>query len=93
MMGLELSYKGVPYFWTYHYGVRYEFFGLVSDENELLIDGDLREPKFIAAYLREGRIEAIFAANRESETAKLFDQMQQTGSLTPDVFRKILHDG
>jgi NADPH-dependent 2,4-dienoyl-CoA reductase/sulfur reductase-like enzyme/nitrite reductase/ring-hydroxylating ferredoxin subunit len=92
MMGLERSYKGVPYFWTYHYGVRYEFFGLVSDQNELLIDGDLREPKFITAYLREGRIEAIFAANRESETAKLFDQMQQTGLLTPDVFRRILHN-
>ena len=25
MMGLEKKYSGVPYFWTYHYGIRYEF--------------------------------------------------------------------
>jgi phenylpropionate dioxygenase-like ring-hydroxylating dioxygenase large terminal subunit len=32
--------------------------------------------KFLAAYVREGRCEAVFSAYRESETAKLFDQMQ-----------------
>ncbi len=90
MMGLERTYSGVPYFWTFHYGVRYEFFGRMPDHHQLAIDGDLQEPKFVAAYVREGRCEAVFSANRESETAKLFDQMQGGGPLTLEAFHKVL---
>jgi NADPH-dependent 2,4-dienoyl-CoA reductase/sulfur reductase-like enzyme/nitrite reductase/ring-hydroxylating ferredoxin subunit len=76
MMGMEIPYSGVSYFWTSHYGVRYEFFGQMPEDNQLVINGNLDEPKFVAAYVRENQCEAIFSANRESETAKLFDQMQ-----------------
>jgi NADPH-dependent 2,4-dienoyl-CoA reductase/sulfur reductase-like enzyme len=90
MMGLEKTYNGLPYFWTYHYGVRYEFFGWMPDHSQLVIDGDLEEPKFVAAYVREGQCEAVFSANRECETAKLFDQMQGQGPLSLDVFHSLL---
>ena len=43
MMGLEKKYSGVPYYWTYHHGVRYEFFGQKPDHSQLVIDGDLQE--------------------------------------------------
>jgi apoptosis-inducing factor 3 len=90
MMGLEKTYRGVPYFWTYHYGVRYEFFGRLPDHSRLVIDGDLEEPKFVAAYVREGRCEAVFSANRECETAKLYDQMQGEGPPSLEAFHTVL---
>ena len=90
MMGLEKTYSGVPYFWTYHYGVRYEFFGLRPDDSQLVIDGDLQEPRFVAAYVREGRCEGVFSANRESETAKLFDQMESEGPPSLEAFHTVL---
>jgi apoptosis-inducing factor 3 len=90
MMGLEKTYSGVPYFWTYHYGVRYEFFGRMPDQSQLVIDGDLEEPKFVAAYVREGRCEAVFSANRECETAKLFDHMEGQGPPSLETFRSVL---
>jgi apoptosis-inducing factor 3 len=90
MMGLEKTYSGVPYFWTYHYGVRYEFFGRMPDHSQLVIDGDLQEPKFVAAYVREGRCEAVFSANRECETAKLFDRMQGEGPPSLEAFHTVL---
>jgi NADPH-dependent 2,4-dienoyl-CoA reductase/sulfur reductase-like enzyme/nitrite reductase/ring-hydroxylating ferredoxin subunit len=89
MMGLEKTYSGVPYFWTYHFSVRYEFFGRMPDRSQLVIDGDLEEPKFLAAYVREGRCEAVFSANRERETAKLFDQMQGEGPPSLEDFHAI----
>lgn len=89
-MGLERTYQGVPYFWTYHYGVRYEFFGHLPDQVELLVEGDLNEPKFVAAYLMEGRCHAIFSANRESETAKLYDLMERQGTLPWETFTALL---
>ncbi len=90
MMGLERSYQGVPYFWTYHYGVRYEFFGHLPDQSELVVEGDVSEPKFVAAYLVEGRCQAVFSANRESETAKLFDLMEREGTLPWKAFKALL---
>jgi NADPH-dependent 2,4-dienoyl-CoA reductase/sulfur reductase-like enzyme/nitrite reductase/ring-hydroxylating ferredoxin subunit len=91
MMGLEKTYSGVPYFWTFHYGVRYEFFGQMPDHSQLVIDGDLQEPKFAAAYVREGRCEAVFSANRERETATLFDQMQGEGPPSLEAFHTVLN--
>jgi apoptosis-inducing factor 3 len=90
MMGLEKAYRGVPYFWTFHYGVRYEFFGQMPDHSQLVIEGDVEEPKFVAAYVREGRCEAVFSANRECETAKLFDQMQGQGPPSLEAFHAVL---
>ena len=91
MMGLEKTYSGVPYLWTYHYGVRYGFFGQMPENSQLVIDGNLQEPKFVAAYVREDQCEAVFAANRESETAKLFDQMQCKGPPTLQAFYSIVN--
>ena len=93
MMGLEQPYRGVPYFWTYHYGVRYEFFGQIPGQSELSIDGDVNQSKFIAAYLNKDRCEAVFAANRESETARIFDHMKHQGPPSIRIFQQILHAG
>jgi Reductase C-terminal len=91
MMGLEKTYSGVPYFWTYHYGIRYEFFGRMPDQSQLVIDGDLEEAKFVAAYVQEGRCEAFFSANRECETAKLFDHMQGQGPPSLETYHAVLN--
>ena len=90
MMGLEQPYEEIPYFWTYHYGVRYEFFGRIPEHTELLIEGDLEQPKFVAAYLADGKCHAFFAANRESETARLLDFMQREGLPSLETFKAIL---
>jgi NADPH-dependent 2,4-dienoyl-CoA reductase/sulfur reductase-like enzyme/nitrite reductase/ring-hydroxylating ferredoxin subunit len=90
MMGLEQPYERTPYFWTYHYGVRYEFFGQIPEKFDLFVDGDLEPPKFLAAYLSNGRCEAIFAANRESETASLLDGMEREGAPSLQTLKAIL---
>jgi len=57
----------------------------------VLIEGDLEQPKFVAAYLADGKCHAFFAANRESETAMLFDSMQREGSPSLETFKAILN--
>ena len=51
---------------------------------------NLGEPKFIAAYLADGRCHAFFAANRESETAHLLDYMKREGSPSWQIFQAIV---
>jgi hypothetical protein len=91
MMGLEQPYEKIPYFWTYHYGIRYEFFGQIPEKFDLFIDGDLEQPKFVAAYLSDGRCEAIFAANRESETEGILDGMEREGTPSLQTLKAILN--
>ena len=90
MMDLERLYQGIPYFWTYHYGVRYEFFGTIPDRFELFIDGDLEEAKFVAAYVADNQCHGFFAANRESETAILLDSMRREGPPSLETLKAIL---
>jgi apoptosis-inducing factor 3 len=90
MMRLERLFEAIPYFWTYHYGVRYEFFGQISEGMELFVDGDLEQSKFIASYLIGGQCEAFFAANREKVTALLLDRMRVEGSPSFETFQEIL---
>jgi apoptosis-inducing factor 3 len=90
MMGLVQPYEEIPYFWTYHYGVRYEFFGQIPEHAELFIEGDLEQPKFVVAYIADGRCHAFFAANRETETACLLDYMQREGSPSLETFKAIV---
>ena len=90
MLGLAEPYEGLPYFWTYHYGVRYEYLGHASEWDSLAIDGDFRKPEFIATFIRQGQCVAIFAANREAETARLFDAMRRDGPLAPERVKRII---
>jgi apoptosis-inducing factor 3 len=90
MMGLAQPYEAIPYFWTYHYGVRYEFFGWIPEHMELIIEGDLEQSEFVTAYVVEGKCHAFFAANRESETARLLDSMQREGLPSLATFKEIL---
>ena len=64
--------------------------GRLPDQSQLVIDGDLKEPTFVAAYVRDGRCEAIFSANRECETAKIFDLMQNEGPPSLETFHHVL---
>jgi apoptosis-inducing factor 3 len=90
MMGLQQPYEEIPYFWTYHYGVRYESFGQIPEQFELFVDGDLEQSKFVAAYLADGRCQAVFAANRERATASLLDCMKREGSPSLQTLKGIL---
>ena len=51
-MGLEQPFEEIPYFWTYHYGVRYEFFGQIPQQKELFVDGKPRGAKIYRCLSR-----------------------------------------
>jgi hypothetical protein len=44
----------------------------------------------VVAYLADGKCTAFFAANRESETARLLDYMEREGSPSLEVFKAIM---
>jgi NADPH-dependent 2,4-dienoyl-CoA reductase/sulfur reductase-like enzyme/nitrite reductase/ring-hydroxylating ferredoxin subunit len=76
MAGGDEHYTGVPYFWTYHFGKRLEYLGHASEQDEVVIDGDLDTQAFIAYLLTDGLVAAAVACDREAPSARLAEAMR-----------------
>ncbi|ADG17906.1 FAD-dependent pyridine nucleotide-disulfide oxidoreductase [Paraburkholderia atlantica] len=76
MCGVRTRYADVPFFWTYHYGKNFEYLGHASQWDEIVVDGDFDHHQFIALYVRDDNVDAVFACEREALTARLSDAMR-----------------
>jgi NADPH-dependent 2,4-dienoyl-CoA reductase/sulfur reductase-like enzyme/nitrite reductase/ring-hydroxylating ferredoxin subunit len=77
MLGRAGRYDGVPFFWTYHYGKRFEYLGHAKDWDSLQIDGDLDSQDFIALQIKQGNVVGVIACQRERTTAVLIARMRR----------------
>ncbi|WP_438392523.1 FAD-dependent oxidoreductase [Caballeronia sp. DA-9] len=91
MAGGDEHYTGVPYFWTYHFGKRFEYLGHASEHDDVVIDGDLGSQVFIAYMMKDGNLAAVVACEREASTARLAEAMRST--LTLEEARRAAGEG
>ncbi len=77
--GIQQTYRGVPYFWTRHYGTTLHYFGHVQDWDEIQISGNVENCDFIAYLLKEGKVHAVAGMERERELALLEEKIRQQG--------------
>ncbi|ERM14250.1 HcaD [Pantoea ananatis BRT175] len=77
MLGNIHHYDRVPFFWTAHYGTRYEYIGHATDWDDYQQVGSLEEKTFMAFYGKEGRLAAVFSCGLYTLTAALVEKMQE----------------
>lgn len=77
MCGARQRYGGVPFFWTYHFGKRFEYLGHASEWDEIVTDGDLDSQQFVSLYIKDDKVVAVLACEREAQTARLIDAMER----------------
>jgi NADPH-dependent 2,4-dienoyl-CoA reductase/sulfur reductase-like enzyme/nitrite reductase/ring-hydroxylating ferredoxin subunit len=77
MLGEAATYDGVPFFWTYHYGLRFEYLGHATEWDSLHVDGHLERQDFVALQIRHGHVVGVIACQRERATAILIDRMRK----------------
>ena len=75
--GNPSRYETVPFFWTYHFGKRFEYIGHPRGWDRLHIDGNLDEQHFIALQIQEEHVVGIIACQRERTTAILIERMRE----------------
>ncbi len=64
MVGRSLApYRRLPYFFSDQYDVGMEYTGLASPDDELVVRGEPDEGRFVAFWLRDGRISAAMNVN------------------------------
>jgi 3-phenylpropionate/trans-cinnamate dioxygenase ferredoxin reductase subunit len=63
MLGQEVSYDEIPYFFSDQYDLGMEYGGYATEWDEIVFRGDVEGREFIAFWLRDGRVEAGMNVN------------------------------
>jgi 3-phenylpropionate/trans-cinnamate dioxygenase ferredoxin reductase subunit len=63
MLGGEVVYDALPWFWSDQYDVKLQTVGLSEGYDDLIVRGDLAEKKFAVWYLKDGKALAVDAIN------------------------------
>ncbi len=77
MLGGAASYDAVPYFWTIHFMKRLDYVGHAEHWDEIVIDGDLQEPCFLAFYIANGSVAALAGWGRDRQMAAAIGLMTE----------------
>ena len=75
MLGLDARYAGVPVFWTIQYMKRLDYIGHAEGWDDIVVHGDIMEPKFLAYYVKDGLVAAAAGMDRDQDTAALTELM------------------
>ena len=71
MSGKAKPYESVPFFWTAQHGLQIRYVGYTPDYDRMLVDGDIKQRKFIAYYIKDGMVKAALGIGRDKEMAAL----------------------
>ena len=69
MLGGDVAYDAVPYFWTIHFMKRLDYVGHAEGWDDIVVDGDLQEPRFLAFYVQNGSVAAVAGWDRDRQMA------------------------
>jgi 3-phenylpropionate/trans-cinnamate dioxygenase ferredoxin reductase subunit len=83
MLGMDVSYDRVPYFFSDQYDVGMEYSGHGEGADEVVIRGDMDAREFIAFWLREGRVLAGMNVNVWDVTDPIQDLVRSGERVDP----------
>jgi hypothetical protein len=69
MLGKLTPFGNVPFYWTRHYNKTVQYIGYAHEFDEVHIEGDVLANKFVAFYIKDGRVLAV--AGQQSSAAVL----------------------
>jgi NADPH-dependent 2,4-dienoyl-CoA reductase/sulfur reductase-like enzyme/nitrite reductase/ring-hydroxylating ferredoxin subunit len=77
MMGREIPFNGVPFFWTRQFDVALLYVGHAEQWDEIFYQGEVSARDFLAFYMKDGRVLAVAGMNRDREMAAIEELMRQ----------------
>jgi NADPH-dependent 2,4-dienoyl-CoA reductase/sulfur reductase-like enzyme/nitrite reductase/ring-hydroxylating ferredoxin subunit len=73
MAGHTARYTAVPVFWTIQYLKRLDYIGHADSWDDIVVHGDLATPKFLAYYIKDGKVVAVVGMDRDQDTVALIE--------------------
>jgi NADPH-dependent 2,4-dienoyl-CoA reductase/sulfur reductase-like enzyme/nitrite reductase/ring-hydroxylating ferredoxin subunit len=68
ILGLNLQFDAVPFFWSQHYDVPINYVGQAEQWDEIAIEGDIGSKDCLLRYKRKGRVLAVASIFRDVES-------------------------
>ncbi len=88
LAGRSHAFEGVPYFWSNHFGNRFDYVGHAEKWDDIIIDGDTNKPEFIAYYVQGDRIAAAAAWHRDTDIDALHELIRLNRVPSPGTIRQ-----
>ncbi len=88
MLGKQNPFEGVPFFWTNHFGTRFDYLGHAEDWDEIILQEGEELPAFLAFYVKDGRVVAASACGYDRDMAALHELMRLRRTPSPNEIRK-----
>lgn len=76
MLGQQVKFCGIPFFWTGQFGNQFRYAGHAESWDEVIIHGELNQQKFLAFYVKGDQILAVFGCNRDQDVAAITELMR-----------------
>jgi apoptosis-inducing factor 3 len=77
MLGKMVPFGNIPFFWTRNYNKAVQYIGFAADYDEVHIEGDVMANKFLAFYIKNGKILAIAGQQRNLDILTFMEAMYQ----------------
>jgi 3-phenylpropionate/trans-cinnamate dioxygenase ferredoxin reductase subunit len=76
VLGVDLAYRDVPYFWSDQYETKLQILGLFGNYDDMIVRCD-DESQFISFYMKGNKIAAVAGFNRSQDIAVARRLMQK----------------
>jgi apoptosis-inducing factor 3 len=76
MLGRDVAFAGIPFFWTQQFDVTLRYVGHATSWDEIIYQGDVASRDFLAFYVKDNRVTAVAGVNRDRELAAVEALMQ-----------------
>jgi NADPH-dependent 2,4-dienoyl-CoA reductase/sulfur reductase-like enzyme/nitrite reductase/ring-hydroxylating ferredoxin subunit len=87
MAGKQVSYDGVPFFWTRQFKAGLLYVGHASEWDEIFYQGEVSARDFLAFYMKGNRVVAVAGMNRDREMAAIEELMREDRMANADEVR------
>ncbi|MEW6443277.1 MAG: FAD-dependent oxidoreductase [bacterium] len=92
MAGRNAGYSDVPFFWTNQHYVITSYVGYARGWDEIVLDGDLEERRFLAFYLKGGRVLAAAGCEEARKMCLMAEILKDPDPPPLDLVRRKLAD-
>jgi NADPH-dependent 2,4-dienoyl-CoA reductase/sulfur reductase-like enzyme/nitrite reductase/ring-hydroxylating ferredoxin subunit len=86
MIGRDVAFDAVPFFWTHHFDVGLLYVGHTTSWDRIVYRGDVAARDFLALYVKNDHVLAAAGMNRDREMAAIEETMRGCGSLSLEEF-------
>ncbi|HET9714274.1 MAG TPA: FAD-dependent oxidoreductase [Pyrinomonadaceae bacterium] len=93
MIGPEMAFEGVPFFWTRQFDAALLYVGHAASWDEIIYHGEISSHDFLAYYVKNDRVLAVAGMNRDREMAAIEELMRLDRMPTPTQLKYVVGPG